>query len=127
MLRARTPEQVIELFAERLNAGDSEGALSLYEQDASFAVRRGEVVQGTDAIRAALTAFTAIKPKLSGTIEKSLTAGDVALIVNRWQLDGEQPDGVPVRMAGISADVLRRSPDGSWRIAIDDPWGGDPA
>jgi uncharacterized protein (TIGR02246 family) len=126
-MRAGTPEQVIELFAERLNEGDSEGALSLYEQDASFAVRPGEVVQGTDAIREALSTFTAIKPKLSGTIEKSLTAGDVALIVNRWQLEGEQPDGAPVRMAGVSADVMRRDADGSWRIAIDDPWGGGTA
>jgi uncharacterized protein (TIGR02246 family) len=126
-MRAETPEQVIELFAERLNEGDSEGALSLYEQDASFAVRPGEVVQGTDAIREALSTFTAIKPKLSGTIEKSLTAGDVALIVNRWQLEGEQPDGAPVRMAGVSADVMRRDADGSWRIAIDDPWGGGTA
>lgn len=123
-MRAETPEQVIELFAERLNEGDSESALALYERDATFAVGPGEVVQGTDAIREALGRFTAIKPKLSGTIEKSLTAGDVALIVNRWHLEGEQPDGVPVRMAGVSADVLRRDADGSWRIAIDDPWGG---
>jgi len=27
-------------------------------------------------------------------------------------------------MAAKSADVLRRRPDGSWGILIDDPWGG---
>jgi hypothetical protein len=26
-------------------------------------------------------------------------------------------------MAATSADVLRRRPDGSWGIVIDDPWG----
>jgi uncharacterized protein (TIGR02246 family) len=126
-MRAGTPEQVIELFTERLNEGDSEGALTLYEDNASFAVRPGEVVQGTHAIREALSAFVALKPTLSGTIEKSLIAGDVALVVNRWNLEGEEPNGAPVRMEGVSADVMRRDADGSWRIAIDDPWGGSTA
>jgi hypothetical protein len=27
-------------------------------------------------------------------------------------------------MSGTSADVLRRQEDGSWRVLIDDPWGG---
>jgi hypothetical protein len=27
-------------------------------------------------------------------------------------------------MGGLSADVMRRRPDGSWRVLIDDPWGG---
>lgn len=123
-MSATTPEQVINLFAERLNGGDVEGALALYERDATFAVQPGETVQGANAIRAALGSFAALEPKLSGTIEKSLTAGDVALVINRWSLEGHQPDGVPVRMAGLSADVLRRGADGAWKIAIDDPWGG---
>ena len=33
---AATPEQVINLFAERLNGGDVEGALALYEQRCHF-------------------------------------------------------------------------------------------
>ena len=57
-------------------------------------------------------------------ITNVLTAGDVALVQNRWQLEGTQPDGSPVEMRGHSADVLRRTPDGGWRILIDDPWGG---
>jgi len=52
-----------------------------------------------------------------------LTAGDVALVHNRWQLEGTEPDGSPVEMHGHSADVLRRASDGGWRILIDDPWG----
>ena len=33
---AATPEDVDRLFAERVNAGDVEGALALYEQGATF-------------------------------------------------------------------------------------------
>ena len=53
-----------------------------------------------------------------------LTAGDVALVMNRWRLECTQADGAPVEMGNHSADVLRRAPDGGWRILIDDPWGG---
>jgi ketosteroid isomerase-like protein len=123
-VRATTPEQAIELFAERLNEGDVEGALGLYDANASFAPRPGEVVEGTEAIREALAAFTALEPRLSGTIEKAIIAGDVALVVNRWSLEGKQPDGELLRMGGLSADVLRRDKGGAWKIAIDDPWGG---
>ena len=81
-------------------------------------------VKGRQAIRAALDLFTALKPRMHGEITNVMTAGDVALVMNRWQLEGTQPDGAPVEMRGHSADVVRRAPDGGWRILIDDPWGG---
>ena len=123
-MTASTPEQVIELFAERLGEGDVEGALDLYDDEATFAVQPGQVVRGKEAIREALGTFAALEPNLTGAIEKALIANDVALVINRWSLDGRRPDGDPVRMAGVSADVLRRDRDGLWKIAIDDPWGG---
>ena len=73
--------------------------------------------------QAALESFLAVKPRMEGTIEKVLEAGDTALVANRWRLSGTAPDGSPVQMAATSADVLRRRPDGSWGIVIDDPWG----
>jgi uncharacterized protein (TIGR02246 family) len=123
-MRADVPEQVIEHFAASLNRGDVEAALALYEPEAAFAPRPGEKVTGLEAIRSALQEFAALKPRLHGEITKTLTAADVALVQNRWQLEGTQPDGSRVEMRGHSADVLRRGPGGGWRILIDDPWGG---
>ena len=123
-MKASSPAQVIELFSEALNSGDVDGAMGLYEPEATFAPQPGQEVKGRDAIRAALDDFAALKPRLQGEISSVLTAGDVALVMNRWQLEGTQPDGAPVEMRGHSADVLRRAPDGGWRILIDDPWGG---
>ncbi len=117
------PEAVIERFSELLAAGDLEAMVELYEPDATFAPQPGEAVSGRDAIRAALHGFLAVEPRMEGTIEKVLEAGDTALVANRWRLAGTAPDGTPVRMAATSADVLRRRPDGSWGIVIDDPWG----
>jgi uncharacterized protein (TIGR02246 family) len=117
------PEAVIEQFAELLAEGDLEGMLNLYEPDATFAPQPGQTVAGRDEIRAALESFLAVKPHMEGRIEKVLQAGDTALVANRWRLSGTAPDGSPVQMAATSADVLRRRPDGSWGIVIDDPWG----
>jgi uncharacterized protein (TIGR02246 family) len=124
-MTAERPEQVIELFAASLNRGDVDTAIALYESEAAFAPRPGEEVTGRAAIRDALQQFAALKPRLRGEITSVLTAGDVALVHNRWQLEGTQPDGSPVEMRGQSADVLRRASDGGWRIVIDDPWGAE--
>jgi uncharacterized protein (TIGR02246 family) len=121
---ADSPERVIELFTEALNGGDADAAMALYEAGATFAPQPGERVTGHEAIRAALDQFMALDPRIEGEITNVTTAGDVALVMNRWHLEGAQTDGTPVEMRGHSADVLRRDPDGGWRILIDDPWGG---
>ena len=123
-MTAERPEEVIEFLAVSLNRGDVDAAITLYESGAVFAPQPGEEVTGLEAIRDALQQFAALKPRLRGEITNVLTAGDVALVQNRWQLEGTQPDGSPVEMRGHSADVLRRASDGGWRILIDDPWGG---
>jgi uncharacterized protein (TIGR02246 family) len=123
---ASAPEAVIERFSQLLTEGDLDAMVELYEPDATFAPQPGAEVTGRDAIRDALAAFLAVKPRMTGTIEKVLCAGDTALVANRWTLSGTAPDGSPVEMASTSADVLRRRSDGSWGIVIDDPWGTCP-
>ena len=118
------PYGVVQELGDRLPAGDVDGAVALYEENATFAVRPDEVVCGGEAIRAALAQFAALEPRMEGEKVKVLEAGDTALVVNRWTLRGTTPDGQALEMAGTSADVLRRQDDGRWLVAIDDPWGG---
>jgi uncharacterized protein (TIGR02246 family) len=120
----QSPEDTITRFAALLAEGDLDALLELYEPEATFVPRPGETVSGRDAIAAALQAFLALQPRMTGDVERVLTAGATALVANRWTLTGTQPDGSPIELAGVSADVLRRRADGSWGIAIDDPWGG---
>jgi len=119
-----SPTEVIELFAELMGRGELDEALALYEEDAAFAPEPGRLLQGKEAIRSALEGFVALRPTMTGAIEKVVTAGDTALVINDWSLSGTDPDGNPVDMAAKSADVLRRRADGTWGILIDDPWGG---
>ena len=120
------PEAVIERFSRLLAESDLDAMVELYEPNATFAPQPGAQVTGREAIRDALAAFLAVKPRMTGRIEKVLCAGDTALVANRWNLSGTAPDGGPVELAGTSADVLRRRSDGSWGIVIDDPWGTAP-
>jgi uncharacterized protein (TIGR02246 family) len=123
-MTAYTPTEAVALVSERISAGDVDGALALYEPEAAFTPQPGEVVIGSDAIKQALEAFTSLRPKLEGRVEKVIESGDVALVLNRWTLAGTAPDGAAIEMGGLSADVLRRQPDGRWLVLIDDPWGG---
>jgi uncharacterized protein (TIGR02246 family) len=107
-----------------MRTGDVEGALSLYEREAAFVPEPGTTLTGRTAIRAALEGFAALEPKIDGEITKTIEADGIALVVNHWWLAGKAPDGAPVAMKGVSTDVMRRQPDGAWKILVDDPWGG---
>jgi uncharacterized protein (TIGR02246 family) len=126
-LPSQSPEATLERFAARLAEQDLDALLDLYEPDAAFAPEPGRAVTGREAIGEALAGFLALRPRMTATVEQVLAADDTALVVNRWTLEGTQPDGAPIEMGGLSADVLRRRPDGSWGILIDDPWGGGAA
>jgi ketosteroid isomerase-like protein len=125
--RTHTPATTIERFSELLSQGRIDALLELYENDAAFLPEPGRAVVGPDSIRAELERFAALQPRMTGSVEKVIEARDTALVAYRWKLEGTAPDGSPVEMAGMSADVLRRRPDGSWGVLIDDPWGAGTA
>lgn len=49
--------------------------------------------------------------------------GNVALHLAPWTMTGTLPDGTPVSQTGLSVAVMRRQPDGAWRMVIDHPYG----
>ena len=124
-MKTLSPLDVITQFINAMKQGDLEAALKMYEPGASFVVKPGVVVTGTQPIREALAGFVALKPTLTSEAHQVVEAGDVALYCSRWSLRGTDPAGNPVQMGGRSSDVLRRQPDGNWLIALDNPWGTD--
>jgi ketosteroid isomerase-like protein len=121
-LSPSSPQEVISHFERLLGERDLEGLIGLYEPDAAFQTPAG-VITGHAAIRAALAEFVALGPTMNGEIQKVIEVDGTALLINRWTLEGTAPDGSPVQMAGVSSDIMRRQPDGSWRVLVDDPWG----
>jgi ketosteroid isomerase-like protein len=118
-----TPGGTVEHFSALLGERRLDALVELYEEDATFVPEPGRAVTGHASIREELERLVALKPRMSGSLERVLQADDTALVAYRWQMEATAPDGSPIRMGGLSADVLRRRPDGSWRVLIDDPFG----
>ncbi len=120
---ARTPDEVLSLLGQALNAGDLESMLALYEPEATFVVQPGETVTGTEALREAFSGFLALKPKFELEVKKIFRTGDIALSFSDWTLTGTDPNGEPISMSGQGSDVLRQQHDGSWLFVVDNPYG----
>lgn len=122
--KAASPAHLMELFAARAAAGDLDGLIELYEPDAIFEPAFGVIVEGHEQLREALPEFLQLHPQITYTNEPDVvTVGDIALVTNFWTMVGTAPDGSTVGESGISADVCRRRPDGSWGVLIDQPRG----
>jgi uncharacterized protein (TIGR02246 family) len=122
-MAARKPEELDALFGQALNAGDLDALVALYEPQASLMPSPGKVVVGAPAIREALAAFIAGKPKITLTPRLVSQTGDLALVTAKWELALNGDDGKPAKMHGQSVEVVRRQADGNWLFAIDMPFG----
>jgi len=108
--RAARPEDLSRFIVERLNAGDVEGLVALYEPGAVLALPNGQVATGRGEIRQAYEHLVADKPTFApGQQQPTLRNGDLALTSVRLS------DG------GVTVEVARRQPDGTWLWAIDQP------
>ena len=127
-MAAGTPEEVHRLWAQAFDEGDVDAVVALYEPSATLVFQPGEEpARGTEAIREALDGMLSMfegKPKFDLRFGKAFEAGeDLALVLSTWTMSGSAKDGSPIEMSGQTADVVRRQADGSWRVAIDNPFG----
>jgi ketosteroid isomerase-like protein len=108
--RATQPEELSRFIVERLNAGDVDGLVALYERDAVLASPDGHVAMGAEEIRKAYERLVAGGPTFApGTQRPTLRCGDLALTSSRLT------NGV------VTVEVARRQPDGTWLWVLDRP------
>ncbi len=119
-MSAQTPEDLDRLFAEAAAKGDAAAIAALYEPGGVLLGQDGDAV-GTDAIRTAISGMASVKPKVTMNIAKTVTAGDIAIVYNDWNVSMPGADGSTVAMSGKAIEVCRRQPDGSWLFVVDDP------
>ncbi|WP_324192858.1 DUF6790 family protein [Nocardia transvalensis] len=107
---ATEPNDLGRYFIERVNAGDVDGLVALYEADAVLAFPPGNLATGHAEIRKVYEQFVATAPVLSpGKQHPALVSGDLALTATTLTT-GE-----------VTAEVARRQPDGSWLLVVDQP------
>lgn len=120
---AAEPQDVHRLFSERFAAGDLEGLLALYEPTATLVPQPGQSVSGHAAIREALQGFLAMKGTLTMESRFLAQTDEIAQLASIWSLSATGPDGAPIELGGTGFEVVRRQPDGTWKLVIDNPWG----
>jgi uncharacterized protein (TIGR02246 family) len=121
-MAAQTPHELLEAFAAAINRRELDAAGAMWTEDAAIVASDGSLVRGREAIVRALEALvgngTRFEVELAGIYE----AGDTALVTGTLILSGDGHDG-PYEHRGESTVVYSRGPDGTWRIALDAPWG----
>jgi uncharacterized protein (TIGR02246 family) len=120
---ANRPEECDLLLFDVIGTGDLDAAVALYEPDATFVVAADRVVTGHAAIREVLRGM--MSADASGEIDAVTVVQSadqaVAFTRARGRTTAPGPDGTPVTTEFHSLEVVRRQPDGTWLIAIDDP------
>jgi uncharacterized protein (TIGR02246 family) len=117
-MTAHSPGELHTLFRNSFNVGDIDALVLLYEPDAVLIVG-GMQVEGHDGIRAAISSMIAAGGRMSLTTRTVMTASDgVALIHGEWVIERTATETT----RGISTEVVRKQPDGSWRFVIDNPY-----
>ncbi len=117
-MNAREPTELAMLFVSRFASGDLPGLVALYEAGALMPTNYGTAT-GTERIHEVLKGYINSGARLQFKRAIAFEAGDVALIQNEWTMqlaDGKQ-------LSGITAEVARRQPDGTWLYLINSPDG----
>ena len=113
---ATTPQDIHTLFFDAFNRGDVDALVALYEPYALLVTGNGPAL-GHDAIRKAYEKIVADGAHMELTTETVLEFGDgLAMLHASWTYHrgGDTSNG-------LSTEVVRRQPDGSWLFVIDEP------
>jgi hypothetical protein len=105
---AKEPNDLASFFVDRANAGDLEGIVALFEEDAIMTGLDGRTSPATmPSARSTPRSWRAVRSSALGNQQPAMINGDVAL-TSTWFDDG-----------GAAAEMARRQPDGTWLWLID--------
>lgn len=107
------------MVSDALSDGDLDAALAQYEAEAVTASGDGRIIRSRAALRQMLAAATATRRLFVVDVVSVLEAGDLALVHGTWRSSGTDERGNPICRAGAYDSVVRRTADGTWRIAVE--------
>ncbi len=118
-----SPHAYHKQFEAAFNRGDGEALLSMFTEPGLLVADPASPSGGAAAIAGSLGALLRLRGSMRLDTVFVYECGDVALTRGAWELDGRGSDGQPIHLEGKSIEVLRRQPDGTWKVAIDAPFG----
>jgi ketosteroid isomerase-like protein len=118
-----SPEEILTLQVQEFNKGNTDLLMTLYENEAGFASRPGEIDNDPGSVRRSFQRFIDMGAKLQAKARRVLFARDLALLITEWTLVGTDHSGKPINLTGRGTIVFRKHPDGNWLMVIENPWG----
>ena len=110
--------ETINAMTSAFAAGNIDGIMQTYEGGAVVVPEPERPVSGDAELRAMFADFVASGVTFTYGAHEVVVAGDTGLHLMSWTAPGA--DG-PV--TALSVAVLRRQPDGRWKMIIDHPFG----
>lgn len=124
MTEEREVHAAVEAMTAAFNGQDLDGILSAYEPGAVVVFEPGHPVHDPARIREMFEGYFAVQPTFSYPNGYDVVvAGDLALHVAPWHMEGHTPDGRSVEQSGLSVAILRKQEDGRWLLVADQPNG----
>ena len=114
----RAIRELVATWMAASKAGDSATVLSLIADDAVFMVV-GQEPFGKDAFRAASQGQKDLAIEGTSDIREIEVLGDWAYLRNHLTVTVTPPGGAPIRRAGWTLTILRKTPAGKWVLARD--------
>jgi uncharacterized protein (TIGR02246 family) len=115
------PEDWPRVFEQHLNAGDLDKVMSLYEPDARFVAPSGETLIGRDRIRQVIAGLIQANTKFQNRVLRVSRIDDLALLYTDFDGTTVDGSGKTIELRSRAIEVLRRQPDGTWKLVIGDP------
>ena len=114
----RAIRDLIDTWMKASQAGDTDTVLRLMSDDVVFMVP-GREPFGKEAFANASRGMQGMRMEGMSEIQELKVLGDLAYLRNYIALTVTLPGGKPVKRAGYTLTILRKEPDGRWRLARD--------
>ena len=124
MGQEQNPADVYSTLVKAFNAGDVDATVACYESHACFMSRSGRAARGPAELREVYRVTFSNKPQIKFKFRKVIPAGDdLALVVVEWRSRAVASTGEVRLWTGTATDIVRRQPDGAWKLVLDNPYG----
>lgn len=110
---------IIDVMTTAFAKGDVNTVMSTYAPEAVVVGEPGKSVTGDSALRTMFASYIEAGVAFTYGAHEVVIAGDTALHLMKWT--APQPDGG--KASALSVAVLRRQPNGGWKMVIDHPFG----
>jgi uncharacterized protein (TIGR02246 family) len=112
---ARIPQDIHSLFLDAFNRADVEALVALYEPNALLVAGKASAL-GHDAIRKAYEKIVVDGARMELTTHTVLESSEGLAVLHASWTYHRGGSASP----GLSTEVVRRQPDGSWLFVIDE-------